>query len=114
MPKKNPIEQVEKHDEEARILAENAIIAKAQSLTNGHAGDPKITGEVLLWLTTEMVEQGRLLRTVVLSMQLKEECVLAHSGKMGKVALFGQTYKMPMCLALVLLFLMWYIEFGAK
>jgi hypothetical protein len=110
---KNAQELMEEHDERVRIAAEKDILQTAKSLTNGHAGDPVLTGQVLLWLTGEMVEQGRLLRTVVSdfkSFRKHEDCVMAHAGKMGKVALFGQTYKMPMTAAIICAFLTYLVE----
>lgn len=110
-------EIVAEHDDRKRKEEEDAILQKAKSLTNGKAGDAKLTGELLLCIAEEQIEQGRLLRIVVQSLtkfQKKDLCVLQHAGRMGKIALFGQTYKMPMCLAMVLLFIMWYIEYGAK
>ena len=101
------------HDERVRKQAEEDIIKIAKSLTNGHAGDQKMTGEVLLWLTQEMVEQGRLLRVTVANLagfKRAEECAMAHAGKAGKICLFGQTYKMPMTAAIICGFFAWVIK----
>jgi hypothetical protein len=100
---KEAAEQMAEHDERVRMESEASILLKAKSLTNGHAGDPKLTGDVLFWLTEEMIEQGRLLRTIVLSLsmfQKTEHCALNHSGKMGKIALFGTTFKVPLSVAI--------------
>jgi hypothetical protein len=100
---------IDEHDERVRKQAEEDVIKTAKSL----AGDPAMTGEVLLWLTQEMVEQGRLLRVTVANLggfKRSDECALLHAGKMGKVALFGQTYKMPMTAAIICLFLTWALK----
>lgn len=99
MPDKTPQTEMEEHDKAKRIQTENEILAMAQSLTNGHAGDKELEGKVRLWQVEETIENGRMLRTIVASLKkfkLESECVLAHSGKVGTVVLFGQTYKIPL------------------
>jgi hypothetical protein len=94
---------MEAHDDAVRKQGEEAILAKAHDLTNGNAGNPKLTGDVLYWLTGEQIEQGRLLRLLVQGQKhfrLHSECVLAHAGKSGKIALFGTTFKVPLAVAI--------------
>lgn len=95
----DPKKEMEDHDKEERIRKENEILDMAKSLTNGHAGDKELEGKVRLWQVKETIENGRLLRVIVASLQsfqLRSDCILAHSGKMGTIVLFGQTYKVPM------------------
>ena len=99
---------MEMHDDEIRKKSDAAILAKAHDLTNGNAENPKITGEVLYWLTEEQIEQGRLLRLLVQGQKqyrLQSECILAHSGAMGKFSLFCLPLKVPVSVFIVMYFI---------
>jgi len=96
---RTPQTEMEAHDKAKRLEVENDILSMAQSLTNGHKGDLELEGKVRLWQVRETIENGRMLRTIIESLrgfQLRDDCVLAHSGKVGTVIIFGQTYKVPM------------------
>ena len=98
-----PEQVVKEHDKAKRIEEEEEILTDAESLTNGHAGDPQITGKVLHWQVKETVTQGVLLRTLVDTLadfeqiyQRKTQCILAHQPKRWQVKLFGVSFSVPM------------------
>ena len=109
-----PSEIIEKHDKEQRLKAEEEIKSKAHALTNGDAGNPKLTGEVLEWVVTEMIELGVLIRVSVGQIalcQLKEDCVVAHKQKKWAVKVFGVSYALPVSTAIVVIGVLTYMAF---
>jgi hypothetical protein len=96
---------INEQDKANRIAEEERVLELSASLTNGKAGCTKTMGEVTHWQTKQLIEHGRLLRMVADELPLlqkKADCELTHHGKhMGKVTLFGFTYKMPLTAAII-------------
>lgn len=94
----SPAEIISEHDKVKRIEDETIVLEKAHALTNGHAGDPKLTGEVLQWQVKETIAQSVLLRALVTAIetfQPKEQCALNHKPKSWPVKLFGFSFSAP-------------------
>jgi hypothetical protein len=96
---------INEQDKANRIAEEERILKLSASLTNGNAGCTITMGEVAHWTTKQLVEHGKLLRMVASELpmlQKKVDCELAHHGRrMGKITLFGFTYKMPLTAAII-------------
>ncbi len=75
-------------DREDRLDDEREILRIAHELTNGCAGDQKMTGEVLEWLVKQQIHSNAVLRTLV-SAQTQA------TGKRWFFEVFGATYSLP-------------------
>ena len=99
-----PQEIVAKHDTQKRIEDETIILKKAHDLTNGEAGNQKLTGEVMEWMVHEIIDHGRLLRALAESqnnMRTIPDCQSLHKGKMLAAKIFGFSFALPMSASVV-------------
>jgi len=98
------IDAVHEKDVQDRVKKEQRLLDAAESLTNGHAGDLKVMGEVLYGLaevSTTHAEISRKILNVLPLLQSKVECELVHGkAKMKKTIGFN----LPTCSTILVIF----------
>ena len=112
MPNSKPtvddvIEVVSLSDRARRIEDEEEILAKATRLTNGDAGDQTLQGEVLLGIAQISIDGRKISRAILAalpSLQPKSACLFNHKGVLGKMSIFGVTFKAPLVTIIVCIF----------
>ena len=101
-----PEEVLNKYDKEKRMEDEKHVLSWTTALTNSGSGDPILIGKVVNWQVRETISQGELLRALVAyrqEYQLKTACLLAHGNKKWAIKLFGQTFALPVSIAVAVL-----------
>lgn len=98
------LNDVNAQDALKRKKLEQDLLLDAKSLMNGNTGCPVTMGRVLNGLAELSVQTHEMSRNILAalpSLQKKEDCVLVHTGRFGKVTVFGQTYKVPLSVAIL-------------
>lgn len=97
----DPQEIIDRHDKETRLRDEEEILAIAKG-----------KGRFELWLAETLIAHGEATRVVAQNMakfQKKADCALIHAGRIGKFALVGTSWRIPISTAIICYTVIWLV-----